>query len=101
MTMKTTIENKLNAAFSPNFLEVKDESFMHASGPDAQSHFKVTIVTAAFAGERLLARHRAVNETLAVELAGSVHALALHTYTPDEWQARQNQAPKSPPCHGG
>jgi BolA protein len=42
-----------------------------------------------------------VNEALAEELAGDVHALALHTYTPEEWQARFGDAPMSPPCLGG
>ena len=41
------------------------------------------------------------NEALADELAGEVHALALHTYTPEEWQARFGDAPMSPPCLGG
>src|SRR5690554_1267311 len=101
MTMREIIEEKLAQAFSPSFLQVDDESYMHAAGPKAQSHFKVTLVAEAFTGKRLLARHREVNAVLAAELAGSVHALALHTYTPEEWQKRQNNAPQSPPCHGG
>jgi BolA protein len=46
-------------------------------------------------------RHRAVNAILAAELAGQVHALALHTMTPEEWFARGGAAPASPPCMGG
>jgi BolA protein len=50
---------------------------------------------------RLLARHRLVNETLAEELGGGVHALAIHTYTEEEWRDRFGEAPLSPPCLGG
>jgi len=47
----------------------------------------------------LVARHRMVNEILAEDLQ-RIHALALHTYTPEEW-AERGQAPQSPPCQGG
>lgn len=99
MAMSEHIEQKLAAEFAPTFLQVDDESYMHASGADAQSHFKVTLVTDQFAGKRLLARHRAINALLAEELQ-QIHALALHTYTPEEWQHIQ-QAPQSPNCMGG
>jgi BolA protein len=48
-----------------------------------------------------LARHRAVHDVLAEELAGGVHALAVHTYTGPEWRERFGNAPLSPPCRGG
>lgn len=97
MKMREQIEQRLREAFGPVHLQVDDESFMHASGPEAQSHFKVTMVTEQFAGQRAIQRHRAINKALAHELQ-QIHALALHTYTPDEWQG---QAPKSPNCMGG
>lgn len=97
MKMREQIEQKLQQQFSPLHLQVDDESYMHASGREAQSHFKVTMVTDEFAGKRLLQRHRAINKALAEELQ-QIHALALHTYTPDEWQG---QAPDSPNCMGG
>ena len=100
MSMQTTIHDKLAARFSPTHLEVLDESHQHNVPPGAESHFRVTVVSTEFAGTGLVARHRAVNRTLADELAGSVHALALHTYTPDEWSARGG-TPQSPPCLGG
>ena len=95
------INEKLDARFDLKHLEVVNESGNHNVPPGSESHFKVVMVTPEFEGARLLARHRAVNETLAEELAGGVHALALHTYTPDEWQARFGDAPMSPPCLGG
>jgi BolA protein len=49
----------------------------------------------------LLQRHRQINKILAEELAGPVHALAIHAYTLAEWQARHGDAPLSPPCLGG
>jgi BolA protein len=100
MSVESTIRTKLHAAFAPLHLEVVNESSNHRVPPGSESHFKVVLVTSAFDGERLLARHRRVNAVLAAELAGGVHALALHTYTPTEWQTRFGAAPESPACAG-
>ena len=95
------ISEKLDQRFDLKHLDVVNESGNHNVPPGSQTHFKVVMVSADFEGSRLIARHRAVNEALAEELAGDVHALALHTYTPEEWQARFGDAPMSPPCLGG
>jgi BolA protein len=101
MTLKDTIEFKLAEAFDPLHLEVVNESGNHNVPAGSETHFKVVLVAAAFAEQRLIARHRAVNAVLAPELQGGVHALALHTYTEPEWRARFGAAPLSPPCLGG
>jgi BolA protein len=101
MSIAEQIETKLQSDFSPLHLEVVNESHMHNVPPGSESHFKVTLVTDAFAGLPLLRRHRAVNTVLANELADGVHALALHTMTPEEWFAKGGVAPESPPCMGG
>jgi BolA protein len=60
------------------------------------------IVSNAFAAQRLLQRHRTVNTVLAEELSKHIHALAIHTYTPEEWHEQQpEQVPASPKCYGG
>jgi len=100
MSVESSIRGKLTDALDPEYLEVVNESSNHRVPPGAESHFKVTIASPMFEGERLLARHRRVNALLADLLAGPVHALALHTYTPAEWAARAG-APQSPPCAGG
>jgi BolA protein len=74
---------------------------MHKVPEGAESHFKVTVVSERFAGEKLIARHRAVNDLLAGELRSGLHALALHTWTPEEWFAKGGRSPDSPPCLGG
>jgi BolA protein len=96
-----SIAEKLDARFAVQHLEVTNESGSHNVAPGSETHFRVVVVSDDFEGERLLARHRAVNETLADELAGGVHALALHTYTAREWRERFGSAPMSPPCRGG
>lgn len=97
MIIKNSIETKLREAFQPDYLEVRDDSHQHRSGAGAQSHFRVTLVSRHFQGQRLLLRHKAVNHVLAQELAGPVHALALHVYVPEEW-ADTERAPEPPPC---
>lgn len=81
MTMRQRIEDKLTRAFSPTRLEVIDESHHHAGHggwrEGGETHFRVRIQSTAFAGMSRLARHRAVNEALAAELAERVHALSI------------------------
>ncbi|AWB68025.1 transcriptional regulator [Saccharobesus litoralis] len=100
MSVESVIIEKLTQTFDPAVLDVINESHMH-SGPATESHFKVIVVSDNFIGQRLLARHRAVNSCLADELAGPVHALAIHAYHPEEWQTRKNDVPLSPNCLGG
>ncbi len=101
MSVQSAIESKLNAALHPTFLEVENESHRHNVPPGSESHFKVTVVAQAFEGQHLVARHRLVNRTLADELSGSIHALALHTLTPEEWFERAGRTADSPECLGG
>jgi len=100
MTIKSIIEQKLEQTFDPEFLEVVNESFMHNVPEGSESHFKVTVVSTAFLEKRLIARHRLINQTLADELK-SIHALAIHTLTPDEYFARAGKVADSPECLGG
>ncbi|HPE60149.1 MAG: BolA family transcriptional regulator [Thiothrix sp.] len=101
MTVQQQIETKLQQALNPAVLEVVNESHMHSVPPGSESHFKVTVVSPAFDGLKLVARHRRVNQVLAEELSGRIHALALHTLTPDEYTARDGRVADSPRCHGG
>ena len=101
MSMKNRIEGKLVAAYSPEYVLVEDESHGHNVPEGAESHFKVVMAATVFEGLMAVKRHQKVYATLAEELAGSVHALALHLYTPEEWQAKHGGAPESPDCLGG
>jgi BolA protein len=102
MTIEAVIEQKLLSAFSPIHLDVINESHQHNVAPGSESHFKVIIVTDDFVGERLIKRHRAINSILSIELAEKIHALALHTYTKDEWDKYYAEnTPLSPKCLGG
>jgi BolA protein len=88
MSLADTIGKKLTAAFSPQSLNVVNESHLHAGHGDhvlsGESHFRVHIVSEAFDGKSRLERHRMINQLLAAELEGGVHALAIHANTPEE-----------------
>ena len=99
MNMQTTIEDKLTEALKPEVLEVINESHMH-SGPATESHFKVVAVSNVFEEKMLIARHRMINAALAEEL-NQIHALALHTMTPDEYFEKAGKVADSPLCEGG
>ncbi len=81
MSIQQTITDKLTAAFQPSFVDVIDESENHRGHggwrEGGETHFRVRISAAAFEGMNRVARHRAINDLLADELAGKVHALAL------------------------
>ena len=92
------IENKLSV-LEHQLLLIENESHMH-SGPATDSHFKVTMVSDEFDSMRLVARHQKIYALLADELAGPVHALALHLFSVGEWKD-EVQVPDSPLCQGG
>lgn len=85
----------------PLHLELDNESANHAGFYEGkESHFKLTLVSDEFVNKRLIARHQMVYQALSGLLTrdgGSVHALAMHTYTNAEWQTQQT-APDSPQC---
>jgi len=91
MQVKTLIAEKLAAAFAPLSLDVVDESHQHEGHaghrPGGQTHFRVHIVSEAFLGKSRIERHRMINQTLSRELAGGVHALAIHASAPGEAKA--------------
>ncbi len=88
MSVKDRIEKRLVEALKPQSLRVVDESHLHAghtgARPEGETHFRVYIVSSAFESKDLIHRHRAVHAILADELAGPVHALAIHASAPGE-----------------
>ena len=88
MRVAERIRSKITAGLQPSRLEIFDESHRHAghagARPEGESHFRLEIVSAAFAGASRLDRQRKVYGLLDEELKGPVHALALTTLTPDE-----------------
>jgi len=88
MRTADVITEKLSAAFAPESLKVVDESHQHEGHaghrPGGQTHYRVYIVSEAFRGKSRIDRHRLINQTLAQELAGGVHALAIHAAAPGE-----------------
>ncbi|EKT54344.1 transcriptional regulator BolA [Providencia burhodogranariea] len=101
LDMQSRVRQKLHVAFDPTHLEVINESYQHNVPPGSESHFKVILVSEKFENKRMVARHREIYAILADELAGSIHALALHTYTPLEWSELTDTALNSPACRGG
>ncbi len=88
--LQEAMEEKLGAAFAPERMEVINESHLHAGHQGGamdgtgETHFRVRLVSTAFAGKSRVDRHRAINQVLAAELADGVHALALELAAPGE-----------------
>lgn len=83
------IRERLTAAFSPEQLDIIDESHLHAGHPGARSgggHFVASIVSEAFAGKNMLERHRMIYDALGDAMQTEIHALSIKAYTPQEIQ---------------
>ena len=105
--VESAIREKLLEALQPVHLDILNESSGHGGYfPGKESHFKVVVVSSKFEKEEggkgipLIKRHRMVNECLAKELEGAIHALSIVAKTPKQWEANPTVA-KSPPCRGG
>jgi BolA protein len=89
------IETTLREAFAPQHLSVEDESARHVGHAGAASgggHFRVLIVSETFRGQSPVGRHSAVYRALGDAMKSEIHALALRTLTPEEWQREAPQA---------
>jgi BolA protein len=98
MQRQQLIISRLQSALTLEYLDVINESDNHSGPANRETHFKCVIVSPDFIGKRSVQRHQQMYALLQDEMAKGLHALALHTYTPEEWAATQ-QAPASPLCH--
>jgi BolA family transcriptional regulator, general stress-responsive regulator len=96
-TVGDAIRVKLTTALAPVRLEIVDESHLHAghvgARPGGETHFRVHVISPAFAGKTRVARQRYVYDLLAAELAGPVHALSVRAETPEEAKAPRSGRP--------
>ncbi|BBB30215.1 BolA family protein [Neptunomonas japonica] len=100
MSIAIVVEEKLRTDISVSELQIVNESHMH-SGPAADSHFKLVLVSDDFAGKRLVQRHQMIYKILAQELQTPIHALSMHLYTQEEWSKKNGEVMASPACKGG
>jgi len=81
------IRDRLEQKLQPEMLEIEDESRLHAGhagARDGRGHFRVTVISPAFAGLSRIARHRLVFEALDELMETDIHALAVQAFSPDE-----------------
>ncbi len=72
------------------------EALIRAGIPDAEitirgegGHFEATVISPQFEGRNMVQQHQLVYGTLGERMGREIHALSLHTYTPDEWASRR------------
>ena len=81
------IRARLEAAFSPIECQLEDESALHAGHAGAASgggHYRVRVVASQFEGQRLIARHRLVYDSVQDMMHTDIHALAITALAPSE-----------------
>jgi BolA protein len=101
MTIEATLRSRISDAFPGALVILENESHKHNVPEGSETHFGVTVVAAEFDAMSRVKRHQAVYGAAADLLDGPVHALALHLYTPAQWDERHHQSPTSPECLGG
>ena len=100
MQFQTRVESKLRERLSPTVLDVVNESSLHNVPVGSETHLKVVVVSAAFAGMSPLERHRLVYDTLSEEIREGLHALSVTSRSPEEWHSNSSVT-QSPLCQGG
>lgn len=101
MERQNRIESLLKQNIDISYLELLNESHMHSVPENSETHFKLTIVSEDFEGKRKVARHQMIYSLLGGLMQEGLHAIAIHSYTPDEWHEVNNTTPDSPNCMGG
>lgn len=103
MSLSTELQHLLTETFHPDYLKIINESPSHHVPEGAETHFKIIMVAPAFSTLSLVKRHQEVYKLLkpAMDYQG-LHAISLHTHSPEEWAKKQHdQEPETPPCRGG
>lgn len=91
----------VSAVINVAYLDLINESHMHSVPENSETHFKLTLVSNDFENISKVARHQKVYGAVNGLMQEGLHALALHTYTPDEWELTKQKSPQSPDCMGG
>ncbi|APJ02421.1 BolA family protein [Silvanigrella aquatica] len=99
MSIKSSIETKLQEKLKPIYLKVENESHRHSVPKGSESHFRIEIVSPSFENKSLLIRHRFVNEIIKEEIS-KIRACSLHTLTQEEWDKKNGKMERSPTCAG-
>ncbi len=88
------VEQRVRSALHPVHLHLLDESHRHRGHEGARSggsHYRLTVVSDRFEGRSRLARHRMLYDAVGDAMGREIHAFALRTYTPEEWEARRQE----------
>ncbi|MFT7490625.1 MAG: BolA protein [Pseudohongiellaceae bacterium] len=100
MKIQQQIEQTLQTAFTPTFLEVINESDGHNVPRGSESHFKVIIVSDVFINTSRIKRHKMIYSAAAAEVE-QVHAFSVSAFDISEWSVKKGEVAQSPPCLGG
>lgn len=96
MSVKSQIEELCTKALNFNFISIENESHLHSSSQNAESHFKLILVSNDFLNMSLIKRHKHIYKILN-EIMPKIHALAIHVFTKEEFKKNKANT-NSPEC---
>lgn len=99
MSRATRLQQTLSTALHPDYLRIENESSNHSVPKNAETHFKIVVVSNHFKSLTRIARQRLVHSIIAAEFNTGLHALSMSLHTPEEWQTQEGYVLASPPCH--
>lgn len=101
MTRAERIRSCLQEHLRCEFFNLMNESASHRGPSDAETHFRLEVVSEDFVGLSAVKRHQRVYDLLKGEFETGLHALSLHCLSVEEWEQKKNSLEASPPCRGG
>lgn len=101
MSRSSRIQSRVTEALTPLHLEIENESSQHSVPANSETHFKILVVSEAFAGLSRVERQRKIHGLLEVEFKSGLHALTIRALTPQEWTPESAENFISPACQGG
>ena len=99
MEVEDQIREKIESLIQPSYMKLVNESFKHSVPANSETHFNLTAVSDYFNGLSKVARHQKIYKLLEDDLAGPIHALSLHLFTPEEWKTEPGNL-ETPDCAG-
>ncbi len=96
MDINSKLKKLCSDSFKVDLIDVTNESYLHNTSVNSESHFKLILVSDDFIGLKIIDRHKKVHLVLS-DILNDIHALSLHLFTIEEFKKNTSDL-ESPEC---